>query len=764
MSFEAIPLPVLAKKLDTYTGHEFQAALRILRSQSYVNQQLLKSDLSFLVAKILKLLRSSDDYQLWKGCHVAAVICSHNPLVLCSQANQLLAVIYNRLEQKAGYYSETISTPQGKAVLTSLVSTLSLIIDLVRGKPSLTREALTPKLSAIIPMLISLAQFEPKLSLPVLKKLLYKNTTTFKPHVNKFRGVLTNLITKDYQHFDNSTKRLICDSFAYLHLLKQTAQVNDENQAHHKPFPDEQWRSGLFSVLFQFKPVIMLCEEILDFDSDTELRNLLKELPSAPSNTNSENLLSALNVDMNKPITLWALVERLSILVDLLTSFISLPTPFTIRVPLGGIIKISEAVLSLTTNYLPLKRGLRRDIELTSVIRNILPRMQHQGVKLLNVVTNTYGKCVLPYLPSILGSLELFIPLQQKSSAIDYSKCDSIKQEFFDLLKLVNALSAHMGHCINEVTIFTKLVDVSLYLLQDKTSLDSMFANLNVNVGAKQISKKQKKDARATTGSMSDLYSHPQSFISQSSLKWYTVVNEFLSIVLFQWKLPSTQQVSIIKYAVGTSLILKEELGHVPQSFVLLLRTLVLFPGAERVSILPIAVTILKECGDEVFNVLCNPRLPTGIVQTIRTEQLPEEYDEETNEESYHQDHEQTTESTSFETSATITASSTATKFEIVEQTVEQDESKVFKKRSSEEFVEEQLDVKRSRKDGIEEPDFQVPEKHSTLEVNLTKEPVNEDAIKNSDAVSREKVVDESEDEDDSEFEIPDIQISDDED
>lgn len=772
MSNEILPLSVVAKRLEHCSGYEFQCILRTLKSPKYVNQQLLKSDLSVLIAKLLKLLRSNDDYHVWKGCHVAAVLCSYNPVVLSSHADGLLHVIYSKVEQKAQYYSSTVGTPQGKVTLINLVRTIGILMDLVRGKPALTREALTPKLGAIIPTLVSLSQFEPQLCLPIIKKLLLRSTTTFRPHINKFRAVLLNLLLKDYHHFDKSTRRLISDCFAYLHLIKQNVQAKDDNQSHHKSFQDDNWRMGLLSILFQFKPVISLCNELLDFNADSDMSKLVESLPKPPSGTNSfEEIFPSLSVDMNSPMTLWDIVERLSTLVDLTISFISVPTPYAIRVPLGGIISVCETMLALTTTYLPLQRGLRRDAELTSTINDIFPQIQWQAIRMLNHLTGIYGKCVLAHLPSLIASVESFIPLKHGSMTVDLDRIQALRGAFVDVFELAATWISYMGHSFDETTFFTKLVEVSLCLTDDINPLNDMFVVLNRNSRKQAQTKKQKNASKSYTGSMSDLYSHPKSFVCRSSLRVFNAVNKFLITICSFVRLPSNQQIKVIKNAIIIAVKQKAELGYIPKSFINLLRTLVLYPGNERVTILPIAVTLLKDCGDDVFNAICNPRLPMGAVQIVEetqalgadlnsaTIQYPEPSSPQTLESSEHAevdvnkgselehsmkcDVQEDIQMTEEETKATgiVTVDKITT-----------DTTKIFKKRVIE--SEESNEHPAAKQLKISEPEEVT---------NTVKEVILETDLPASTSYQKGGPEDGDED-DDSEFEIPAIELSEDED
>ncbi|CUS24945.1 LAQU0S22e00694g1_1 [Lachancea quebecensis] len=615
MVAEPIPLSKLAKSLEECSGYDFQVLLRTLTSSKYVDDKLMKSDLAVFVAKILKLLRSSEDYQVWKGCHLVNVLCSYNPVALCSQAGDFLTLTFNKLEQKASYYRTTITSSHGRILLSSLVRSVGLLIDLVRDKPTLTREVLTPRLSVIISTLVNLSQFEPKLCLSLLKKLLLRNTTTFRPHANKFKTVLTNLLSKDYFHFDSATRKLIAQNYALLNLVKFSHIAKDDTKSHHNTYQDEQWRQGLMSVLFSFKPVINLCGEILDFSADSDMQKLLQGLP-APRSGLPEEIFPPLKVDLNEPSTLWAIVKRLTILSDLAIAFISQPTHFQLRIPLGGIIQISEAVLSLTANYLPLQRTLRRDIELASTIDALLPNLQVCGMRLLGAISDFYGKSTLPYTSNILSSLEMFIPLRKGTNSIDFDRVGSLEDGMFELIKVANSCARHLGMSLGETTLFIKLVEIVMHLVKDTLLLNQLLGEQTVDT--QKHSNKARKANKQSKGSMSDIYSHPRKFTSVRTLKDFDALNDFLVSVVSYFKLPSVQQIKISKFCISTSLKLSKEKGQLPESFVRLLRALVLHPGYDRVSILPIAVTLLKQQGDDVFTIFCNPRLPFGSIQTIR--------------------------------------------------------------------------------------------------------------------------------------------------
>ncbi|GAV52368.1 hypothetical protein ZYGR_0AG03590 [Zygosaccharomyces rouxii] len=621
MSSEVLPLTTLAKQLEYCQGSQFQLILKKLTSPAYIDEQFLKSDLPLVATKIQKLLRSNQDYDIWKGCHASVVICSYNPLALCVHGGQLLTVIYSRLEQKKEYHSVSSETFSEKIVLKSLTFALSTLMDLMRGKPTLSRESLVPKLKAIIPCLIDLTAVEPELCLPILKELLQKNSTTFRPYANKYRQVLSTLISQEYGNLDANVQSLVCENYAYLHLIKLQAQnLQDEHQAHHKSFHDETWRIGILSILAQFKPILELCDEILDLDHDQDLKKLIKGLQYDnlyPADLpTSDKLLPGLKIDLNEPMTLWQIPQRLNLLIDLLSPFLSLPTPYPVRIPLGACISVFEGLLGMTRNYIPLRREIRRDAELVSVIYDVLSHVQFSGVRLLNILVQNFGKCCLSMLPSILGSLEFFIPLQLKSKSIDIRRCKLMKSEFLHYFQLLNSIFSNIGYQLQELDFFQKLVEVALALSEDESLANLLTNEAPAKNQANKVGKKQKKDN--SVGALSDMYTHADQFTLKTSLEWYDEVNLFLCGLLSNFKLPSSQQVKIIRYGVQTSLNWEQQVGRIPESFVKLLRAIVINPGNERVSILPIAASLLKGSSDEVFDLLCHPRLPVNMVHNFK--------------------------------------------------------------------------------------------------------------------------------------------------
>ena len=610
-----IPLPDVAKLLETGSAADLQTVLQTLASPSYINEGLIKSDMGILNAKLLKLLRSSDDVDVWKGCHATSVVCHYNPLFLLTYVDQLFGAIYTKLSQKVDYYTTTVSTSSGRTVLETLTSTLGSLMNLMRGKPTISRESLVPKLRAIIPTLINLCQYEPKICLPILEQLLYRHPTTFRPFMNRYSTLLKNLLSERFDLFDDNTRDLLCRNFAYLHLKRpQAQQVQDENQASNKPNPDDTWRDGLFSVLVEFKPVIDICNHFLDFEQDKDFVKLVESLPNGSQiKTKQDPFLPPLSIDMNQPLTLWAICNRLHLLCKLVEAFVTSPTPFPIRVPIGSLHTICEALLGVCRKYIPLRKEVQRDAELIVAIDSLLPKIQICGVRLWLKLIKAYGKSLLMYTGSMLGSIELFIPLKPKSHDIDMEQCKSLGNEFLDVFKLTNLMLKDMGCQAEDGDLINKLLEIALELSEDRSMLQNLGKKSDVSVRTKE--QKANKGAKTPMGTLTDLYTHPEQFQSKTTLEWFAEVNKFIKFVLENRKLGTGLQIQIIRYAINKSLALRDRNGqHIPQSFIELLRAIVLNPGHEKTSILPIAVSLLKDSGDEMLDLFCHPRLAVSSI------------------------------------------------------------------------------------------------------------------------------------------------------
>lgn len=762
---KAIPVSVLADQLAESNGFQFHNILYHLKSSDYVDEKLLKSELSVLVVKIQKLLNSNSNYSIWKGCHAAVVICTYNPLVLMAYGGKLLDIVYQKLEIKVLQRSTNSLDAQGKQVLNSLVNAISVLMNLMRNKTGLSREFLVPKIKAIIPTLITLSQYEPELVLPILRSLIFKHTTTFKPFNAKFKVILTQFLTEGFDTLNEHTQKLVCDCYAYLHMVKtQTYQQQDEHSSHHKTFQDENWMNGMNAVLAEFKPLIELCGEILDFSQDEELTKLIGKM--VPLAAESTSIFRSLTMDMNKSTTLYDIPKRIDVLSKMLMSFISVPTTYTIRIPLDKLNVTCSALLSITSKHIPIKRELRRDIELNATINDVFTKIQFAGIRLYSTMVSKFGNVCFSYLSDIFYALSLFIPFKEKSLNIDFEKCFALKREFLVVFDLVSKIIANVGHQLTDIDFLLQLIEIGLDLTEERSLIQNVFQQTNAKKEQELSKTKNKNKKDNKRGSLADLYVSGSQFTLACDLKTFDTLNKFFISIIANQKLATAQMTKLSRYAIFTAQTYKQNLGEVPTTFVELLRTLVIQPGNERVTILPMAVNIIKESSDDVFDILSHPRLPMSILHSIEKSTFDNGEDDEDDNPDFHANEKQQ---------------------EYNDQPVERSEQKVVdfvleepvavdvKTKETVQFKdgittsEDQVDTKRPRDEEfiIEKSSsakkFRTENRPETIPIGVSDETVYQETEKvtvNVDTSSN----DNEDDEDDSDFEIPAIELSDDDD
>lgn len=186
-------------------------------------------------------------------------------------------------------------------------------------------------------------------------------------------------------------------------------------------------------------------------------------------------------------------------------------------------------------------------------------------------------------------------------------------------------------------------------------------------------------------------------------------------------------------------------------SFVDLLRSEVLHPGNERVSILPIAISLLKNTNDDMFELLCHPKVPVGMMYQLHK---PLDLGEEEKVEERNNERERETNGSYSHASTDLKTFKALENLENVaipepERTVPElmDNTAVFKKRTVEDIIEKETASLNKKVKVVEET---TVENGKELTVEETIGQTKLDA----------KLVEDSDDEE-QEFEIPAIELSD---
>lgn len=592
-----IPLPVILSLLEAPRPSNLQYVLKSLYLSQDAVSKASKSDLNILTSRINNLLLARDDYKRWYGCHVVQIL-ALNPVVLTNAGSLFIVSLLKIVND-----TNSVSINLKNAALT-----LNAIIKGIRGKPVLTREVLTPNLPNIISSLMDTLERDIVTILPILQSILFKHSTTFKPFAKKFEVKLQKFITENFDNLSTPLQYDLCKSYAYLNLIKPN---NSTTASGTQPLPDDQWRAKLLKIMDEIRSTVLIYDNFIDLKNERDTMEIIKQLPDQET---KEYIFPFLNVDMSEPITVVSISQRLNVLVKLLIAFVTSPTPFPIRVPLGLVIQVANLLLGVSPNYIPFKGDLKRDQDLKKIVLNDMVKTQAIGSQLIFQVTKFYKKLVLPHLSSILSSLEVAVPVKsgsgKKMIKIDTEAALAIESELLSVVKTTTEI-LKLFEGLTELELINKLVDVCILFLEKRTPMESLTEKQS-QVQPKQAQgqgKKNKKKSKDSTP-LSDLLSHAELFELDPPAITISTSLSFFEVVIK--KIPSlspTARIKVMRYILSTGVKQSSLNGSVSPQLVRLLEALVLYPGnGETYSVLPIVKRLLPD--NEKLSLLTNPRFP----------------------------------------------------------------------------------------------------------------------------------------------------------
>lgn len=593
-----IPLPVILSLLESPQSSTLSYVLKSLYQSKYTITKASKAEINHLVSKINNLLNSKDNFKRWYGSHVVQIV-ALNPVILTTGGGlfivSLLKIINDNNVPAVNFKNAALALDQ--------------LITGIRGKPVLTREILTPNLPNIISSLLENLKRDIYVVLPIVKKLLLKNTTTFKPFIKKFETHLTALLLNNFTSLNSQLKKDVCQSYAYLNLIKP---VQNSNQGGNnvQSLPDDQWRAKIFKLLDELRSVVVIYDNIVELQNDRDSADLIKQLPDSET---KDFIFPFLKIDLSDPISIVQISQRIEVLSHLIVAFITSPTPFPLRIPLGLIIQSSELLLGISPNFIPLKKELNRNEELKKIVVNDLSKTQSIGAWILYNITKHYKKLVLPHLSSILSSLEVAIPIKNDKGSkvikVDDDSALAIEPELLTVIKTtVEILKLFQG--LSDLDLINKLVDVSILFLQKRTTLDGLLEKQEQNKPQQQGQKNKKKNKNKDSTPLADILSHAELFDVDAPKETVSVILSFFEIVIK--KIPNlspTYRIKIVKYVISSAVKQETTKGKILDKTKNLLESIVLYPSyGETYSILPIAKRLLSN--NDKLSLLTNPRFP----------------------------------------------------------------------------------------------------------------------------------------------------------
>lgn len=599
----SIPLSLVLKQLEGSPSSVVPLLSTLYYDKSILNN-ISKSDSKHLVSRILNLTRSPIEYNKWAGTNLIRVI-SDNYTILATEGSNLFGELVKNLDS----YNDTVNIK----VLTSTVEALNYLCDKIRGKPTMTREILTPKLSTIITLYMDKLHFSPLIIIKSLKKLIQFHPTTFRPFGNKLRAkLITFLHLQDFVNFPEPLKSAIYQTLASLPAIEKTE-------------PELKWESDVKSLIKELKSVLAIYNEFLNLGDDSSLPRLFEQLPSFEENQKNDKILPDMVIDVNEPLSVFQISTRVDILLNLLNAYVTYATQFSVKVPLGLVLVVNEIICSINVRYISYKNDVR-DEQIRKIVKSTTVLNSLNSIKFLKDLAFTYKGSMLPHLGNILSLLEVLVPFKNKK--IDYDEL--IIQEVLNR-ELLSCVSVYLSlvSFLSDHTQLLRFVDVGLLLVEPRIT-DST-AQQNNNNHNSNGGKKHKKNKNTTAIPLSDILSHQHLFNEAIPEATVNIVRQFMSAVITTVTLPPTQHYKIMRYiliqAVHSRYYNNEHL--IPRELRSLLINAVLYPGYEKISLLPIVSTILGD--DPLLSVFNNPRFPPLpiYVKNVKDESVFEEEEEE---------------------------------------------------------------------------------------------------------------------------------------
>ncbi|GMM33565.1 hypothetical protein DASC09_008900 [Saccharomycopsis crataegensis] len=588
-------------------------------------------ELTLLSKKAINYVQSRDEYLRWTGCHLIKII-SVNPIVISNHGADFITSLMKLIN---------IGTVSQLVYQTATNTILSLCL-IIKGKQSLTREVLTPNLPGFINTLVKKLDLkDPQLltnSVSILTILIRNHSTIFRPHATAYESKLMGVMkSKEFRSWEPVARKQIIESFVALSLVNKAASL--------------QWSVVLKSVMEEFQSVFKMIFQTLlqpNEDAESDIINLIEllklSLHDAESNMHNKSQfsLAPLSIDLNDLKTTGDLFDRIALLTDLIIGFITTPLNDTIvNYPIGKFVNIGELLINVSAQIHGFQKDLLiGDINLKHNLNFTFSKIQLQGIKLLNQLVKVLGKQSLGYFEKFTVFTELVIPMKtisvinpttNKTVAKKILDVEQIKFHKFDMLVLLefvgNLLKALDTGNLHDFSFILKLVDMTSLMVEEASYKDVI--EKTKKPAADGSNKRTKKSKNSVE--LSDFIADASTLKIKTDVKLTTQVLQFYSTVLKNIPSLSVTQLTKVQHFVILSAMRKiYTAGNITNDIRQVLENFVVYQNTnEKYNLLPIIMNIMRQSGDDnnqLLSLLLNPRFPISNKREI------EHYDKEQDE------------------------------------------------------------------------------------------------------------------------------------
>lgn len=571
----SLPLAAVIKSLEKAPD----SIVPVLSTLHYENSHLTsasKVDLKHLTSRTLNLCKSNDNYSVWCGINIVNILID-NPSILSSEGGLFFS-----------HLLKILSSPRAndRRVFVSTVECLNKLCGNIRGKPTLTREILTPNLGSLFAVYLEKLHYDPTLVSASLKTLIQHHPTTSRPYANKLKVKLLEFISKEeFLSFPQKLKTAITFTLATLPVIE-------------KEGVDQHWSRDVERIMCNIANTLELYSNFLNIKDDEELSKLLNK----SSRTSEEEIFPPLHLDINSPSTLLQISNRVQLLFELLRGFIVCPTSFTVNVPIGKLFAIIDLACSINTKYIPFKREIR-DPAVKEYVNVALLRGFESAIQLLLALPEKYAGACISHYGTVFSTLELMIFLKGRS--LDKEWVFSNEGFVHEVILCTNNYLSLVTYYQDNSSI-ARVVEAALILVGPRGTAAQ--APVGQTSGHSKSAKKRAKKGGA--GSLADLLTHEHLFATKASEKARKLVLEFFTTVINRATLSPTLYNKLLKYILVEAVKCKDASldNTIPSELEQILVAAVLNPAPESPSVLPIVSSLIWNSG--VLGVFNNPRFP----------------------------------------------------------------------------------------------------------------------------------------------------------
>lgn len=552
--------------------------LQTLHAESAAISTISKVDLKHLTSRSIGLLKKHDPHSIWCGVNIISVLID-NSVVLTSEGS---VIFLSLLKVWA------LSEGKIEAISRSIIECLNKLCKNIRGKPTLTREVLTPNLGPLITAFLERICESPSLVVPSLQTLILEHPTTSRPFGNKIKAKIIDFIARDqFMNYPKQLRFSVCSLLATLTVIE-------------KDGPEKFWAQDVNRVLSNISRTLSVFSSFLTVSEDDDTTRVLKEL----SELDSTEIFPPLHIDINEPTSILTISKRVDLLFEILKGYLFLRTSFAVVVPLGKIISVLDLAFSINPKFVPFKRELR-DQAAKDFVQISLTKTHHSALGVLAALPSQFSTSLIPHLANVFASLELLIFLQK--NRIDAEKVLATEEFSCDIITTTGRYLSLTAY-LKDFSQINRIVDLALFLVEPRSTPASK-VDVKDNSSSSHSKSARKNAKKNGPVVLADLLSHEHLFRKNVPSATRTTVLQFFSIVIRKAPVAPTQYNKLIKFIVTETVALKgkSKYATIPNDIKDVLVSALLHPGANSASIYSLATSLVSS---PLLSLVQNPRFP----------------------------------------------------------------------------------------------------------------------------------------------------------